>query len=135
MRRLPGWPHEELVDLLVKFRTPYFNPVCANESTLSRKLSDDEVALSFYGATCGLCHIRVSDPWFSQMKSKIHPIETSTLEKNQRDVFYNSRLACGIRLKPWMNEMIISQIRHENLDEDLSHLKNVPGMASLNKRA
>ena len=51
------------------------------------------------------------------MKSKIHPIEHDTIENTQNEKFYNSRLACGIRLKPWMNEVIISQVRQAELDE------------------
>jgi len=54
---------------------------------------------------------RVSDPWFSQMKSKIHPIERYALETTQEDLFWNSKLACSIKLKPWMNELIVSHVR------------------------
>ena len=50
------------------------------------------------------------------MKNKIHKIEHSTIEKSQNEKFYNSRLACGIRLKSWMNEMIISQVRQQDLE-------------------
>lgn len=48
------------------------------------------------------------------MKQSIHKIEEKTLEETQQEVFNNSRLACGIKLKPWMNEMIISQVRHRD---------------------
>lgn len=55
------------------------------------------------------------------MKPKIHPIESQVLEKTQHHIFNNSRLACGIKLKPWMNEMIVTQIRHPDKTE---HIKN-----------
>jgi len=48
----------------------------------------------------------VSDPWFSYMKPKIHPVEMSTLENTNKNVYSTSRLACCIALKPWMNEII-----------------------------
>jgi hypothetical protein len=56
------------------------------------------------------------------MKSKIHPIEHNTIEMTQNEKFYNSRLACGIRLKPWMNEVIVSQVRQENSNQQLNEL-------------
>lgn len=55
------------------------------------------------------------------MKTKIHPIEHDTIEKTQNEKFYNSRLACGIRLKPWMNEVVISQVRQESLDDHINN--------------
>lgn len=57
IRRLPGWPEEELTDLLLKFKTQYFNPLCAFTEAGVRKLSDDVVALNFVGSYCGNCHI------------------------------------------------------------------------------
>ena len=45
------------------------------------------------------------------MKKKIHPIEKTTLKTTAVDLFPNSRLACGIKLKSWMNEMIVTQPR------------------------
>ncbi len=45
------------------------------------------------------------------MKKKIHPIEKNTLKQTTVDLFPNSRLACGIKLKSWMNEMIVTQPR------------------------
>ena len=51
------------------------------------------------------------------MKKNIHKIESKTLEETQQEVFSNSRLACAIKLKPWMNEMIISQIRHKDYSD------------------
>jgi hypothetical protein len=51
------------------------------------------------------------------MKKNIHKIESKTLEQTQQEVFNNSRLACAIKLKPWMNEMIITQIRHKDYSD------------------
>ncbi len=45
------------------------------------------------------------------MKPKMHPIEKTTLKETTVDLFPNSRLACGIKLKTWMNEMIVTQPR------------------------
>lgn len=56
MRRLPGWPEEELHHLLTKFHTPYFSPDCADIDPIT-KPSDDKVSLNFIGADCGKCHI------------------------------------------------------------------------------
>lgn len=56
MRRLPGWPGDELHDLIVKFKTPYFNPHC-DGSEYYRRLSDDTVAQNFYANLCGMCHV------------------------------------------------------------------------------
>ena len=56
------------------------------------------------------------------MKSKISPFEKYTLTETQFEIFKNSRLACGIKLKPWMNEMIITQPRHSNpLEHDINN--------------
>lgn len=55
MRRLPGWQDEELSKLLIKFHTPLFDTLCDDVST--RKLSDEHVALNFYGSYCGSCHV------------------------------------------------------------------------------
>lgn len=55
LRRLPGWPGEELSKLLVKFHTPFFDTLCDDVS--SRKLSDETVALNYYGSYCGSCHV------------------------------------------------------------------------------
>jgi hypothetical protein len=57
------------------------------------------------------------------MKTKIHPIEHNTIEITQNEKFFNSRLACGIRLKPWMNEIIISQVRQEELEDPEGELR------------
>lgn len=45
------------------------------------------------------------------MKNSVHPIEHLTLSNQHSSVYDNSRLACGIKLKPWMNEMIVTQVR------------------------
>ena len=45
------------------------------------------------------------------MKPNIHRIEHHTLSNQSSTVHNNSRLACGIKLKPWMNEMIVTQVR------------------------
>ena len=48
------------------------------------------------------------------MKSKINEVEHATIDHCQQDRFNNSRLACAIKLKPYMNEMIVSQVRQED---------------------
>lgn len=48
------------------------------------------------------------------MKSRIHPIETNLIERTQKHIYENSRLACAIKLKPWMNEMLVTQVRQRN---------------------
>ncbi len=57
IRRLPGWPEEELTELLLKFKTKYFSPRCVTVEDNVRKLSDDTVALNFTGSYCGSCHV------------------------------------------------------------------------------
>ena len=61
------------------------------------------------------------------MKSNIHQIEKDTLFDTQFNLFPNSRLACGIKLQPWMNEMIVTQPRHNDpygiVDEDYYEFK------------
>jgi len=56
MRRIPGWPGDELHELLVRFKTPLFNPTC-NGSDKIRRISDETVALNFSGKLCGECHV------------------------------------------------------------------------------
>lgn len=56
MRRIPGWPNEDLDSLLIKFKTPYFTAPCGGTDN-QRKLSMSKLPYSFHGATCGLCHI------------------------------------------------------------------------------
>jgi hypothetical protein len=55
------------------------------------------------------------------MKPKIHSLENDVLSTQSTSVYENSRLACGIRLKPWMNEIIITQPRY---NEPSSHYTN-----------
>ncbi len=75
---------------------------------IDRKYSDDTpAAAKLSGPTCGRCHVVVSEPWFTYMKPKIHPVEQNVLESTQDIVFPNSRLACCFQLKPWMNELIV----------------------------
>lgn len=122
LRRLPGWPNESLSDALARFNTTAFHPEC-NGGSLVRKYSDDAVAsTSAVGPKCGKCHVVISDPWFTYMKPKIHPVEMTTLEKTNQDVFPTSRLACCIGLKPWMNEIILRIHFDPNLhlDEELA---------------
>ena len=114
LRRLPAWPGTILHTLLLDAKTPHFWAQCEGGS-MFRKISDDTVALADTGPTCGDCHVRISEPWFTQMKSKVHPLETKCLDLTQRDIFSNSRLACGISIKPWMNEMLVSQVRQKFL--------------------
>jgi len=79
-----------------------------NGGDIHRKYSDDAIAaVSTNPPECGKCHVVVSDPWFTYMKSKIHPVEINTLEHTNSSVFPASRLACCVSLKPWMNEMIV----------------------------
>lgn len=56
MRRLPGWPDEELHRLLTKHHTPYFTPECADNDEIL-KPSDGTVSVAFSGADCGKCHV------------------------------------------------------------------------------
>lgn len=48
------------------------------------------------------------------MKTKSHPAESNAIHNTQNDVFWNSKLACAIKLKPWMNELIVSQVRQRD---------------------
>jgi hypothetical protein len=41
------------------------------------------------------------------MKPKIHPIETEVLTTINEKYLPTSRLACAIKLKPWMNGMVV----------------------------
>lgn len=59
------------------------------------------------------------------MKPKIKPIEYDTLVQKAQNIFPNSRLACGIKLEPWMNGMIISQPRYvlpHRMDNDFDNI-------------
>jgi len=122
LTRLPGWPNEILSDLMLRFNTEGFFASCKGGS-ITRKYSDDAVgSMQTGGPECGKCHVVISDPWFSYMKSNIHPVEMDSLEKTNMNVFPTSRLACCIGLKPWMNEMIM-RIEYDpnlHLDRDLN---------------
>jgi hypothetical protein len=56
IRRIPGWPGENLTDLLIKFKTPYFIAPCDSKNTI-RKVSDSKLPYTFIGANCGHCHV------------------------------------------------------------------------------
>ena len=106
IRRVPGWPNEPLNATLNRHFTSGFHSEC-NGGDAYRKYSDDAVAeTSATGPSCGKCHVVISDPWFTYMKPKVHPVEMHTLESTNTNVYPTSRLACCIALKPWMNEMI-----------------------------
>ncbi len=65
------------------------------------------------------------------MKKKIHPIEKSTLKTTAVDLFPNSRLACGIKLKSWMNEMIVTQPRAvKPTDHDVDYELDITDMSN-----
>ena len=58
MRRIPGWPEDELSRTLVKFQTPYFNPHCDGGVFKERRLSDDFIAnKGMVPILCGMCHV------------------------------------------------------------------------------
>jgi hypothetical protein len=91
LRRLPGWPHEHLHELLNKHNTEGFKAVC-NGGDNMRRMSDEAMAKSSYGAWCGSCHCSVSDPWYSYMKQKITPHEVDVLETTTErltSLYYN----------------------------------------------
>lgn len=50
-------------------------------------------------------------------KGKVNTFEHTTIEKTNPDIFFNSRLACCIKLKPYMNEMIVTQPLHYDTDQ------------------
>lgn len=88
-----------------------------------RKYSEDTpAAAKASGPYCGKCHVVVSEPWFTYMKPKIHPVEQNVIEQSQEVVFPNSRLACCFALKPWMNELIVRAINNPNINnlEDIN---------------
>lgn len=57
LRRIPGWPNQELHRLLVQYKTPFFDPFCDGGQSNDRRLSDDTVAILFDGSFCGTCHV------------------------------------------------------------------------------
>lgn len=56
LRRLPGWPNEELHHLLLKFATYDFGAPCDGGDG-TRRISDEKVALNSKGPLCGTCHV------------------------------------------------------------------------------
>ncbi len=123
IRRIPGWPNEPLNSSLNRHWTTGFNASCDGGKDL-RRYSDETVAPTATEApSCGKCHVVVSDPWYTYMKPKVHPVELDSLEKTNSSVFPTSRLACCINLKPWMNEMIVRLHYDANLHlvEDDDH--------------
>lgn len=50
-------------------------------------------------------------------KGKVNAFEHTTIEMTNPDIFFNSRLACCIKLKPYMNEMIVTQPLHHDTDQ------------------
>ena len=107
----------------MKYKTPYFHAQCDGGHNDGRRLSDSVVVKKLEGPFCGKCHVvsafniiiqLISEKWFIHMKDKIHPIEKQTLRTFRDEIFPTSRLACGIKLKPWMNEIIITQPRENN---------------------
>ena len=113
IQRLPGWPNEPLNSTMNRHVIADFHANC-NGGDILRRYSDDVVAENYTHAPyCGKCHIVVSEPWYTYMKPRVHPVELDTLEKTNQNVFPNSRLACCIALKPWMNDMII-RIHYES---------------------
>ena len=57
IRRLPGWPGQELQELLISYKTPFFYPECNGGADTIRRLSDATVASQFSGSFCGKCHV------------------------------------------------------------------------------
>lgn len=107
IRRIPGWPNDYLSDTLVRCNSEQFIAFCGGGDPNRRVSSEEAVASSTFGPSCGHCQVAVSDPWFSYMKPKIHPIEFQVIESTSNIHFPTSRLACCIKLVPWMNEMIV----------------------------
>jgi hypothetical protein len=127
LRRLPAWPNESLADTMNRHSTDLFYTEC-NGGDGPRKLSDEVVVTNYTSApTCGKCHVVVSDPWYTYMKPKIHPMETSLIEKKVSDIHPTSRMACCIRMEPWMNEMIVRHVYDPELDDGKETVSSAVG--------
>lgn len=126
INRLPGWPNEPLNTTLNRHFIQNFHAEC-NGGDMIRRYSDDAVPENYTSPPiCGKCHVVVSDPWFTYMKPKVHPVELNCLEETNSNVFPNSRLACCIALKPWMNDMIFRiQYEHHLHTMENSSISNV----------
>jgi len=75
-----------------------------------------------------MCHITVEDPWFSYMKQQMSKIENDVLTSTNEIVYPTSRLACGIKIKPWMNEMVVKVIPNPMIFEEEMYSINPAGL-------
>lgn len=134
LRRFPGWPNEPLHHVLLRHKMNGFRADCDGGDPDRKYSEDTPAAAKASGPFCGKCHVVVSEPWFTYMKPKIHPVEQGVIEQTHDIVFPNSRLSCCMALKPWMNELIVRNIHSANINtvEDSPNIEGDSGIGGVN---
>ena len=66
VRRVPSFPDELLVDVLIKYHIPYISKRCGGGDPLY-PVSDEPVLYLSTGPICEGCHVIIHEKWFEKM--------------------------------------------------------------------
>ena len=104
-RRVGAWPNESLLDALQRHKIQGIFGDCQGGD---RELPPHEIPYDYYshGVGCGTCQVVIPDPWYDQIHHMPN-VERKRLDRSTTPITSNSRLACCVKVRPDMEEMIV----------------------------
>ena len=105
-RRMSAFAGESLLEVLERNKVPGIHPDCGGGDR-ENQMRPHQVPYDFYsnGVSCAQCAVHIPNPWFDKLNKKPSTEErrlTTRAEGNSSFV----RLACCIKVRPDMNEMV-----------------------------
>ena len=105
-RRMQARAGESLLEVLERHKTPGIWADCGGGDP-ENQMRPHQVPVDFYsaGVSCGQCAVHVPSPWFEKLNRKP---DTESRRLSTRDEGNSTmvRLACCIKVRPDMNEMV-----------------------------
>eukprot|EP00826_Nyctotherus_ovalis_P035381 TRINITY_DN3038_c0_g1_i2.p1 TRINITY_DN3038_c0_g1~~TRINITY_DN3038_c0_g1_i2.p1 ORF type:complete len:167 (-),score=25.01 TRINITY_DN3038_c0_g1_i2:100-600(-) len=104
VRRIPSFPGEVLVDVLMKYHIPNIRKDCGGGDPIF-PVKDAPVDYFSSGPVCEGCHVIVHEKWFEKMY--VSYIERGRLASLGLTTSKTSRFSCCILIKEYMNDMLL----------------------------
>ena len=118
-RRYAAQSGESLLQVLERNHTPGVFADCGGGDR-EYTFAPYQIPVDYYsaGASCGQCHVLVSDPFFEKT-NPVHSMEQRVLDRaTLMATTENSRLACCVQIRPELNEMIVVVGNNRSQDGD-----------------